>query len=98
MDWRKVRDAIESDPERLLRLSEAARMLGVSADDLRTSYCAAHGLTLIDISKPRAQRRRFRMVMGEVVAHRRNLIAQARRRVRVRVDMTSFFNPPNDQP
>jgi hypothetical protein len=78
---------VETDMERLIRLSEAARMLGISAEDMRTSYAAAHGLTVVDQSRPGAQRRRLFLVLGEVLDHRRNLIDQARRRT----DVTGFL-------
>lgn len=72
------------DPDDLIPLSEAARMLGESIDNLRRGYCAAHGLTLIDDHKPGAQRRRFKMVRGEVIAHRQKMIQNARERMNVR--------------
>jgi hypothetical protein len=58
-------------------------MLGISPDDMRRSYAIAHGLTIIDQSRPGAQRRRLFLVLGEVIDHRRKLIEQARQRTDV---------------
>jgi len=74
---------VENDMERLIPLTPAARMLGLSPDTLRNGYVSELGLTLIDQSRPGAQRRRFFMVFGEVVEHRRKLIDEARRRTDV---------------
>lgn len=75
------------DPERLVKLSEAARMLGISPDDIRKGFAGAHGLTLVDQSRPGAQRSRLFMVLGEIIEHRRKLIEHARQRT----DVTRFL-------
>jgi hypothetical protein len=71
------------DPDKLIRLSVAADMVGISSDDMRRVYAIAHGLTIIDQSRPGAQRSRLFMILGEVVAHRRKLIDNARERTNV---------------
>ena len=72
------------DPENLITLSVAGRMLGFEGGDaMRRRYAAENNLTIVDLSRPGAQRPTLRMVLSEVIAHRREKIHNARRRTDV---------------
>ncbi len=74
-----------SKEERLITLSVGATILGVSPDAIRKRQAptGVEQLTVIDISRPGAQRRTLRLVYSEVVALRDRLIQTARDRMNV---------------
>jgi hypothetical protein len=76
---------IQDDAERLIRLALGAEILGVSPDAIRKRIAPAgvEELTIVDISRPGAQRRTLRLVYSEVTALRDRLIQTARDRVNV---------------
>jgi hypothetical protein len=68
---------VEPDPLDLIPLAKGAGMLGLSPDAIRKRSCGTAALTII------LQGRRLFLVREEVVAHRANLIENARRRTDV---------------
>lgn len=66
--------AVESDLEALVPLREAAAMLGLDSSTIRKRAAGTGGLTMI------SQGRKLFLVRGEIIAHRRKLIDDARLR------------------
>ena len=73
------------EEERLIRLAVGAELLGVSPDAIRKRIAPAgvEELTIVDISRPGAQRRTMRLVYSEVASLRDRLIQRARDRMDV---------------
>lgn len=65
---------IESDPNDLIPLSEAAKRIGVDPSTIRKRKAGTHTLTLI------RQGRGLYVLRGEVLDYRQKLIDDARRR------------------
>jgi len=65
---------IESDPNDLIPLSEAAKRIGVDPSTIRKRKAGTHTLTLI------RQGRGLYVLRGEIIAYRQKLIDDARRR------------------
>jgi hypothetical protein len=72
-----------SDEERMITLSQGAKILGVSPDAIRKRQAPAgvEDLTIIDVSRANTQRRRLCLVYSEVTGLRDRLIQTARDRV-----------------
>jgi hypothetical protein len=66
--------ALESDMDDLIPLAEAARMLGLDPSTVRKRKAGTEKLTIIP------QGKKLFLVRGEIIAHRRILIEDARRR------------------
>jgi hypothetical protein len=67
------------DPDDLIPLSVAGRMLGFEGGDaMRKGYAAENNLTIVSLTRPGAQRQTLRMIRGEVIAHRQKMIDNAR--------------------
>jgi hypothetical protein len=65
---------IESDPNDLIPLSEAAKRIGVDPSTIRKRKAGTHSLTLV------RQGRGLYVLRGEILAYRQRLIDDARRR------------------
>jgi hypothetical protein len=65
---------IESDPDDFIPLALAAKMLGLSSSAIRKRKADTDGLTLI------RQGKNLFLIRGEVIAHRRKLVEDARQR------------------
>jgi hypothetical protein len=76
---------VSAEPDRLIKLSEAARLFGVDQSSLRKLEAprGVEELTFVDISKPGAERRSLRLVYSECVALRDKLIQTSRQRTDV---------------
>lgn len=66
--------AIESDLDDLISLARAAEMLGLDPSTIRKRKAGTETLTIIP------QGKKFFLIRGEVIAHRRKLVEDARRR------------------
>ena len=66
--------AIESDLDDLIPLARAAEMLGLDPSTIRKRKAGTEALTIVP------QGKKFFMIRGEVIAHRRKLVEDARRR------------------
>jgi hypothetical protein len=70
------------DPDDLIPIAVAARMLGhKTTDAIRKRLAGTEGLTII--AQGSGERPRLYLILGEVLAHRQNLIDNARRRTDV---------------
>lgn len=67
----------ETDLDDFIPLAEAARMLGLSSSSLRKRKAGTATLTLI------AQGKKLFMIRGEIIAHRRKLVDDARQRTNI---------------
>jgi hypothetical protein len=65
---------IESDPDDLIPLAAAAKMLGLDPSTIRKRKAGTETLTIIP------QGKKFFMIRGEIIAHRQKLVEDARRR------------------
>lgn len=66
--------SIESDPDDLIPIAVGAAMLGLSSSAIRKRVAGTDGLTLI------RQGKNLFLIRGEVIAHRRKLVEDARQR------------------
>ncbi|MBC8032277.1 MAG: hypothetical protein H7Z16_19495 [Pyrinomonadaceae bacterium] len=73
MDKNSLR-AVESDLEALIPLREAAKLLGLDPSTIRKRSAGTANLTVVH------QGRKLFLVRGEIIAHRRKLIDDARQR------------------
>lgn len=64
----------QSDPDDFIPLREGARMLGLDVSTIRKRKAGTDQLTII------AQGRKLFLLRGEVIAHRRKMIEDARQR------------------
>jgi hypothetical protein len=65
---------LDSDSDALIPLAEGAKMLGLDPSTIRKRKAETEGLTIVP------QGRKFFLIRGEVIAHRQQLIDNARRR------------------
>jgi len=66
--------AIESDLDDLIPLARAAEMLGLDPSTIRKRKAGTETLTIVP------QGKKFFMIRGEIIAHRKKLVEDARRR------------------
>lgn len=66
--------SIESDMDALIPLRVAADLLGLDSSTIRKRSAGTEGLTIV------RQGRKLFLVRGEIIAHRRKLIDDARQR------------------
>lgn len=70
----KPLQSVDTDLDALIPLSEGAKLLGLDPSTIRKRAAGTEALTLVP------QGRKLFLVRGEVLAHRKKLIEDARRR------------------
>lgn len=65
---------IESDPDDLIPLAHAAEMLGLDPSTIRKRKAGTESLTIVP------QGKKLFVIRGEIIAHRKKLVEDARRR------------------